>query len=138
MRCVTGDVRPEHQHSFGLDANLELGGLAADDEVATEAFGDHHLCAVRPRLGAFLVGNDDQLDAHTARRLRLGQVGEGEHHRAEGPLHVVGAPAEKLVAGPAGNELLGVSRHDVQVTVQQDLGRARADPGDQTLAPFER
>ena len=47
---------------------------------------------------------------------------------ASGALHVVGAAAAEPVAVDPGLELLGAARHDVDVAVEEDRGRAPCGP----------
>ncbi len=51
-----GHLDTQDEHPLGLHADLEVGRLSADHEVAPEAVAHHDLGTVLPRLGPFLVG----------------------------------------------------------------------------------
>ena len=109
------------QHALGLDADVQVGRLAGDREVAHVA-APHEVVARADRdvLG-LLVGDDHEPHADV---LLLDEVVRGAHHRRQPALHVVGAAAVQPVALGAWLELLGVAGDDVQVAVEDD----RRDP----------
>jgi len=84
----------------------------------------HHLVrGAQIDVLGLLVGHAQEAhaDALVARH-----VVEGEHHRRQPALHVVGPAAVQAVALHAGRELLGMPGDDVKVTVEDDrrpLGR---------------
>jgi hypothetical protein len=111
------DQDPRRQHALGLDADVQVGRLAGDREVADVA-APHQVVARTDRdvLG-LLVRHDHEPHAHV--RL-LGQVVRGAHHGRQPALHVVGAAAVQPVALDARRELLGMAGHDVEVAVEDD------------------
>ena len=125
-------VDPHHQDPLRLHAHVHVGGLAADHEVPAQSVAHQHLRTVLPRVGAFLVGDHDQL--HLGAVDSAGQVRHREHHGGERGLHVVGAAPEQPPALDAGRELLGVAGDDVEVAVEDEPRRARADPRHEAAA----
>ena len=127
------DLDPQHEHALGLHADVEVGGLARDREVADVAL-PHQVggAALLVRLLRLLVGHAEEVDAHAVLR---GHVVQGAHHRREPALHVVGAAPVQAVAVDARGEQLGARGHHVEVAVEDDRGHAgRADRGRQHRA----
>ena len=123
------DLDADREHALGLDADVQVGRLAGDREVAAQPFLDQRVGrALRDVLG-LLVGNADEAHAHL---VLLGDVAERAHHRRERALHVVGAAADQPVALDARLELALAGGDDVEVAVEDDrraVGRARRRRG---------
>ena len=105
--AVPVDLDPHREHALGLDADVQVGGLAGDREVADVALLDEVVGAALLDLLGLLVGDADEVHAHALLR---GQVVERAHHRREAALHVVGAAAVEAVALDARLELLRARR----------------------------
>ena len=110
------DADPHRDDALGGDADVHVGRLAGDHEVAEKALGDEQVGASIGVLLGLLVGNHPEPHADA---LDLAQVGDREQHRGQGALHVVGAAAEKAIAVQPRLELLRAARDDVDVAVQQ-------------------
>ena len=89
------DVEAEREHALGLDADVQVGRLARDREVAAEAAAHDLVGGARVDVLGLLVGHADEADADG---VLLGQVAQRAHHRREPALHVVGAAAVQPVA----------------------------------------
>ena len=130
-RAVRGRARhlePHRQHALRLHADVQVGRLAGDREVAGVAVLDQELGAAVDLLLGLLVRDDREDDAHA--RL-VAQLLERAHHRRERALHVVGAAAVEPVALDPRRELLLPGGDDVEVAVQDDrraVLRARPPP----------
>ena len=134
MRRRARHVDAHHQDALRLDADEHVRRLAADDEVGTESVAHHHLRTVLPRLRTFLVRDHHQLQLRAVEP-GLREVGDRQHHRPEGRLHVVGAAPVQPAAVDARRELLLVPGHHVQVAVEDEPRLPRPDAGDQRPAP---
>ena len=129
VRGAAADHDPAREHALGLDADVQLGRLAGDREVADEALAHHLVRRAHVQVLGLLVGRAQE--AHADARVRVDVV-QRAHHRGERALHVVGAAADQPVALDTRLELLRVAGHDVEVPVQHDRGRvARAHLGGQ-------
>ena len=133
MRRGAVHLDAQDEHALGLHADVEVGGLARDREVADVALPDQvRGAALLVRLLGLLVGHAEEVHAHA---VLGGHVVEGAHHRREPALHVVGAAPVQAVAVDARREQLGARGHHVEVSVEHDRGRAgRADRGRQHRA----
>jgi hypothetical protein len=134
VRGAALDLHPQDEHALGLDTDVEVGRLAADDELAEVAVvGEvcRRLPLARLDLG-LLVGDDEQLrlDAGDGVAAR-GQVAERGQHRRERPLHVVRTAAVQPAVDLPRRELLAAPRHHVDVGVPDDRRRALPHRGDE-------
>ena len=114
----------QREHALGLDADVQVGRLAGDREVADVAAGDQLVGR------AVSMSSDSSSGTHTKRTrtcVLVGEVAHRAHHRGEPALHVVGAAADQAVALDARRELLRVPGDDVEVAVE-DERRAVARP----------
>ena len=129
VRTAPLDVDAHVEHALGLDADVQVGRLAAHDEVADEPALDRRLGAADLlRLVVLLV---------RARRAGArgtgsgsGEGGEVRHHaehRGGRALHVVGAAPPEELAVHVRDELLLLARHDVEVGVQDHRDGSFAD-----------
>ena len=122
VRGDAADLEPQREHALRLDADLQVGRLAGDREVADEAAVDEMVAAALGLLLGLLVGDDPEPDPD---RVLLAHRGEGQQHRRQRPLHVVGAAAVEPVALDPRLELVRVAGDDVEVAVQDDGRRVR-------------
>ena len=114
------------EHALRLDADVEVGGLAGDREVAEVAArrGSPSRGRRAPRTPRRTRTRSGRARGPARRRSRKAQ-----HHRREAALHVVGAAAVQPVAVHARLELLRAAGHHVEVSVQHDRRPAlRARP----------
>jgi len=118
---------PDREHTLRLHADVEVGRLAGEREVAAEALGDQGVGRAVVDVLGLLVG--DAQERHPDPVL-LGRLADRAHDRRERALHVVGAAADEAVTLDARLELALAGGHDVEVAVE-DHGRplARADVG---------
>ena len=58
------DLQPQGEHPLGLDADLQVGGLAGDREVADEAAVDEMVAAALGFLLGLLVADDPESHPH--------------------------------------------------------------------------
>ena len=62
MRGAAVDPHPHRDHALGGDADVHVGGLAGDHEVAEKALGDEQVAAALDLLLGLLVGDDPEPD----------------------------------------------------------------------------
>ena len=117
------DLDAAREHALGLDADVQVGRLAGDREVAAEAALARVVGRARVDVLGLLVGRAQEAHAHA---VLLGEVAQRAHHRRQAALHVVGAAADQPVALDARRELLRVARHDVEVAVEDERRAAAA------------
>ena len=131
-RAVRGgarDLQAQREHALGLDADVQVGRLAGEREVAVQALLDEDVGRAPRDVLGLLVGDADE--AHADLVLR-GDVLERAHHGRQRALHVVGAAADEPVALDARRELALARGDDVEVAVEDDgraVGGARPRPG---------
>ena len=121
-RAVSGRALHPHakgEHALRLNADMQVGGLAGDREVAAQALAHQHVRRAVLDLVGLLVRRADEAHADVG---LVGRVANRAHERGQRALHVVGAAADEAVALHAGLELLGVTRDHIEMTVQ-DHGR---------------
>ena len=119
-RTVRGraeDQDPQREHALGLDADVQVGGLAGDREIADVAGLDQQVRRALVDLLGLLVGHAHEADPHLVLVL---EVLERAHHRGQAALHVIGAAALEPVALDARRELLRPRRDDVVVAVEDE------------------
>ena len=121
VRGGAGHAEAQREDALGLDADVQVGRLAGDREVAAQALAHEPVDRVGLDVLGLLVGDADEAHADA---VLVGGVADGAHHRREAALHVVGAAADQPVALDPRLELLGVRGHDVDVAVQDDRRRA--------------
>ena len=103
VRRAALEHEAQRQHALRLHADLHVGRLAGDREVADVAVLDE------PVRAAVSVSSDSSSATQTKwtrTSLRSRHLAERAHHRREPALHVVGAAAEQAVAVDARLELL--------------------------------
>jgi len=105
------------EHALGLDADVKVGRLAGDREVADEPAADEVVARAALDVLGLLVGHAHEADPYL---FLVGQVAHRAHHRGERALHVVGAAADQAVALDARDELLRAPRDDVEVAVEDE------------------
>ena len=64
MRGNAADLEPQRQHPLRLDADVQVGRLAGDREVAEEAAVDQMVAAALGLLLGLLVADDAQPHPH--------------------------------------------------------------------------
>ena len=128
MGSPTVDAQAHRDDALGGDADMHVGRLAGDREVADEALGDQQLAPALDLLLRLLIRDDPEPHPNG---VLLAEVGSRQQQAGEGALHVVGAPAEQPVPFEPGLELLGPPGDDVDVAMQKHgrRGRLRADLG---------
>ena len=127
-RAVRGgpdDLDADREHALRLDADVQVGRLAGQREVAAQALGDERVGRAVVDVLGLLVGHADELHAHL---VLLGRVADRAHHRRERALHVVGAAADQAVALDARLELALARGHDVEVAVEDRRSARRVAP----------
>src|SRR3712207_5112413 len=117
---------PEVEHALGLGADVEVCGLAGDQEVAYVAVLDEDLRPRRRPVLLLLVWHYEELYRGVAPSGI--KVRDGVHHRRQGALHVVYAAPIELAVLLVGLELPLLAGHDVRVPVQQYARFPRAHP----------
>ena len=120
MRSAAPHLDPHHEHALRLNADVEVGRLPRDREVAAPALRDRPVGAAVVDLLGFLVGDDHQPHGHPVLTL---QVLQRAHHRGQAALHVVGAAPDQAVPLDPRLELLGTPGHDIEMTVEDDTRR---------------
>ena len=118
MGALAAQRHADVEDALGLGADVEVRGLARDQEVPHVAVADENLGARPGAVLALLVGDDEQLDGGVASQVL--QVLDGIHHRGQGALHVVDASTVELVLLLTRLELRLLARHHVHVAVEQD------------------
>ena len=117
VRGGAADGEAEREHALGLHADVKVGRLAGDREVAAVAALDQNVGAADAhRLGLF-VGDAEEADLHP---FLVAQIAQRAHHRGERGLHVVGAATDQVVALDARLELAGLAGDDVDVAVEDE------------------
>jgi hypothetical protein len=124
VRRGAGDLHANREDAFRLHADVQVGGLAGQREVGSQALLDEDVGRAARHVLGLLVGDADE--AHPDLVLR-GGILERVHHGREGALHVVGAAADEPVAFDARRELALARGHDVEVPVEDD-GRGALGP----------
>ena len=133
VRGGAGDLQAHREHALGLDADVQVGGLAGEREVGGEPFLDEDVGRAPRDVLGLLVGDADELHAHL---VLCGDVAQRAHHGRERALHVVGAAADQPVALDARRELTLARGHDVEVAVQHHRrARGRPDLGEDDRQP---
>ncbi|SRR5688572_12426722 len=105
------------EDTLRLGTDMEVRGLARDQEVTHVAVGDQDLSARSRAVFTLFIGDDEELDRAFAPQLL--QVLDGVHHGGECALHVVDAPTVELVPLLARFELRILAGHHVDVAVQE-------------------
>ncbi len=131
-------AKPEH--SLLADARRPgAGGLA--DETGIAADGGHvaEQPLRAPRAAGLLVGGEGQRQPSRERRLELAHQGDDRERDGEARLHVArAAPPDAPVLDGAGKRRPRPPRPRrklVEVPRQHEIGRARAEGGDEVGAP---
>src|SRR5918997_6687830 len=105
------------EDTLRLGTDMEVRGLARDQEVSHVAVGDQGLSACSRAVLTLFIGDYEELDRAFAPQLL--QVLDGVHHGGEGALHVVDAPTVELVPLLVRFELRILAWHHVDVAVQE-------------------
>ncbi len=127
-----GDLDAQHKHPLRLHADVEVGGLARDRELAAIAPRDQMVGATLVLLLGLLVGDAQEVHPHA---VLGGHVVQRAHHRRQAALHVVGAAPVEAIAVQARDEQLRARRNDVQVAVEDDRGHAGGANGRRQHGP---
>jgi hypothetical protein len=115
------DLDPHRQHALCLHADVQVGRLAGDREVAAEPAPHDRVGRAHVQLLGFLVGNAHEPYANALLAL---EVLERAHHRRQPALHVVCPPADEPVVLDPRLELFGVAWDHVEMAVQNDARKA--------------
>src|SRR6476661_8084013 len=111
------DLQAQREHALGLDADVQIGRLAREREVAVQALLDEDVGRAPGDVLGLLVGDADE--AHADLVLRR-DVLEGAHHGRQRALHVIGAAADQPVAVDPRRELALARGNDVEMAVEDD------------------
>ena len=121
VRRGAADLHAHREHALGLDADVQVGRLAGDREVALRPRSATSQSVERSSTSSD-SSSGTQMNSH-AHAVLLGGVVDRAHHRRERALHVVGAAADQAVALDARLELLGVAGDHVEVAVEDHRRR---------------
>ena len=116
MGRSAGNRHLQSQNSLCGNADVEIGRLARDRELAGEAPVDQEVAP--PVLGFLRLLVTDYADPGQDPRGGLAGSRKCHEHCGQRGLHVVGAPAEQPVPLDPRLELVGIAGNDIEVAVE--------------------